>query len=112
MSHHLEALNLRDNYIDDEGGAHLCSMLRQLFGSSEEPATDSNSSHSFNFLDIGHNPFTGHGISSFINEVAHFKIDSTNFTLSLSLGWKDQVCEHVSFTKVEQLLKFESNEDD
>uniref|UniRef100_A0A1X7SDP6 Uncharacterized protein n=1 Tax=Amphimedon queenslandica TaxID=400682 RepID=A0A1X7SDP6_AMPQE len=112
MSRHLEALNLRDNFIEDEGGAHLCSMLRQLFVSSEEPGTDHDSSHSFSFLDIGHNPFTGHGISSFINEVAHFKSDSINFTLSLSLGWKDQVCEHVSFTKVEQLLKFESNEDD
>ena len=115
MSHHLEALNLRDNYIDDEGGAHLCSMLKQLFGSSEESDTDPNNSRSFKkfkFLDIGHNPFTVHGISSFIDELAHFKSDNTNFTLSLSLGWKDQVCEHVSFTKVEQLLKFESNEDD
>ncbi|XP_019856353.1 PREDICTED: NACHT, LRR and PYD domains-containing protein 3-like isoform X2 [Amphimedon queenslandica] len=115
MSHHLEALNLSYNFIDDEGGAHLCSMLRQLFGSSEEPATDSNSSCSFKkfkFLDIGHNPFTGHGISSFIDELAHFKSDSTNFILSLSLGWKDQVCEHVSFTVAQQHLKFESNEND
>uniref|UniRef100_A0A1X7SVB9 NACHT domain-containing protein n=1 Tax=Amphimedon queenslandica TaxID=400682 RepID=A0A1X7SVB9_AMPQE len=115
MSHHLEALNLRDNFIDDEGGVHLCSMLKQLFGSSGKPANDHNSSCSFKkfkFLDIGHNPFTGHGISSFIDELAHFKSDSINFTLSLPLGWKDLVCEHDSFTKVEQHLKFESNEDD
>ncbi|XP_019856357.1 PREDICTED: NACHT, LRR and PYD domains-containing protein 3-like [Amphimedon queenslandica] len=114
MSPHLEALNLRDNFIDDEGSAHLCSMLKQLFGLSEEPATDYDSSYSFKklkFLDIGHNPFTGHGISSFIDELAHFKSDSINFILSLSLGWKDQLCEHVSFTKAEQHLKFECNED-
>ena len=115
MSRHLETLNLRDNFIDDEGSAHLCSMLKQLFGSSEEPVIGPGSNSvlkKFKFLDIGHNPFTEHGISSFIDELAQFKCDSTNFLLSLSLGWKDIVCEHVSFTEVKQHLKFESNEDD
>ena len=118
MSRHLETLNLRDNFIDDEGSAHLCFMLKQLFGSSEEPVTGPGSSFSssvlkkFKFLDIGHNSFTGRGISSFINELAQFKCDSTDFILSLSLGWEDIVCKHVSFTGVKQHLKFESNEDD
>ena len=115
MSRHLEALNLRDNFIDDEGSAHLCSMLKQLFGSSEEPVIGPGSSsvlNKFKFLDIGHNPFTEHGISSFVDELAQFKCDSTNFILSLSLGWEDIVHQHVSSTEVEQYLKFESNEDD
>ena len=109
-SPHLEALNLQDNFIDDEGGIHLCAMLRQIFCPSEEPISSSRSSNKFNYLGIGHNPFKEPGISGFIKELAQFK-DAT-FILSLSLGWMDFASKLDLFSEVEHHLKFESNEED
>ena len=109
-SPHLEALNLQDNFIDDEGGTHLCAMLRRIFCSSEEPISSNRSSKKFNYLGIGHNPFKEPGISGFIKELAQFK-DAT-FILSLSLGWMDFASKLDLFSEVEHHLKFESNEEE
>ena len=109
-SPHLEALNLQDNFIDDEGGTHLCAMLRRIFGPSKEPISSNRSSNKFKYLGIGHNPFKEPGISGFINELAQFK-DAT-FTLSLSLGWKEFASTLNLFPKVKDLLEFECNKKD
>lgn len=104
-STHLVTLGLRDNFIGDKGSFLLCKMLEQLFSGT---ATNR---HHLKFLDIGHNSFTEVGVSNFITQLASLKVADCNFTLFVSLSWKDFETKLSCYSDAEKFLKFDRNED-
>ena len=95
----LQVIDLSDNVIDDEGGCYIASKLCVLYEKLLP-----NPAENITKLFLQHNFFTEKSIEEFTDKLTQLPY---NFTIHLSLQWKDYIekkCRSSEATNVEKML--------